>query len=43
MWTNTRIDEGAILFKKAETARSAIEEVIKPFLENHPEFKYFNW
>lgn len=43
MWTNTRIDEGAILFKKEETARNAIEEVIKPFLEEHPEFHYFRW
>lgn len=43
MWTNTRIDEGVVLFKKEETARNAIEEVIKPFLENHPEFKYYKW
>lgn len=43
MWTNTRIDEGAILFKKEETARNAIKEVIKPFLEEHPEFHYFRW
>ena len=43
MWTNTRIDEGAVLFKKEETARNAIKEVIKPFLEEHPEFHYFRW
>ena len=43
MWTSTRIDEGAVLFKKEETARNAIKEVIKPFLEEHPEFDYFRW
>lgn len=43
MWTNTRIDEGAILFQKEETAINAIEEVIKPFLEEHSEFHYFRW
>lgn len=43
MWTYDRIDEGAVLFKKEETARNAIEEVIKPFLEEYPEFHYFRW
>lgn len=43
MWTSTRIDEGVVYFKKQETARNAIEEVIKPFLEEHPEFHYFRW
>ncbi len=42
-WTNTRITEGVVYFKTEKTAKKAIEEVIKPFLENHPEFDYFNW
>ena len=42
-WTNTRITNGVVYFKKEETARKAIEEVINPFLKNHPEFNYFNW
>lgn len=41
MWTNTRIGEGVVYFKKQETARSAIKKVIEPFLEEHPEFHYF--
>lgn len=43
MWTNTRIGEGVVYFKKQETARNAIEEIIKPFLEEHSEFHYFRW
>lgn len=30
--------QGVVYFKDKETARSAIEEVVKPFLEEHPEF-----
>ncbi len=30
--------QGAIYFRDAETARSAIEEVIKPFMAEHPDF-----
>ena len=30
--------QGVVYFKDAETARSAIEEVVKPFLAEHPEF-----
>ena len=30
--------QGVVYFKDEETARSAIEEVVKPFLAEHPEF-----
>ena len=30
--------QGVVHFKDEETARSAIEEVVKPFLAEHPEF-----
>ncbi len=30
--------QGVVYFKDEETARSAIEEVVKPFLSEHPEF-----
>ena len=30
--------QGVVYFKDEKTARSAIEEVVKPFLEEHPEF-----
>ena len=30
--------QGVVYFKDAETAKSAIEEVVKPFLAEHPEF-----
>lgn len=43
VWTSTNITNGVVYFKKEETAQKAIKEVIKPFLENHPEFDYFNW
>lgn len=42
-WSNPRITEGVIYFKREETAQKAIEEVIKPFLEEHPDFNYFRW
>lgn len=32
--------QGVVYFKDAETAKSAIEEVVKPFLAEHPEFKW---
>lgn len=28
---------GVVYFKDAETAQSAIEEIVKPFMEQHPE------
>lgn len=30
--------QGVVYFKDEETARSALEEVVKPFLAEHPEF-----
>lgn len=32
--------QGVVYFKDAETAKSAIEEVVNPFLAEHPEFKW---
>lgn len=43
IWTQTMMTNGAVYFKKEETARKAIEEVIKPFLNEHPDFNYFRW
>lgn len=43
VWSLVNITDGVVYFKTEETAKRAIEEVIKPFLENHPEFDYFNW
>ena len=31
-------EQGAVYFREVETAQAAIEEVVKPFLEAHPEF-----
>jgi hypothetical protein len=31
---------GAVLFKDKETAEAAIEEIVKPFMEKHPEFRW---
>lgn len=32
--------QGVVYFKDAATAQAAIEEVVKPFLAEHPEFKW---
>ena len=31
---------GAVLFKDEKTAEAALEEIVKPFMENHPEFRW---
>jgi hypothetical protein len=31
---------GAVFFKDKETAEAAIEEIVKPFMEKHPEFRW---
>lgn len=43
VWAKTNITNGVVYFKTKETALQAIKEVIKPFLENHPKFNYYNW
>lgn len=35
---DARKKQGTIYFKNRETANAAIEEVVKPFMEEHPEF-----
>lgn len=35
-----QIDLGTVFFYTIETARNAIEEVVKPFMEAHPNFKW---
>ncbi len=32
--------EGSICFKDMETAEAAIEEIVKPFMEKHPNFRW---
>ena len=39
-YANTYRDVHTVYFYKYETAENAIEEIIKPFMKAHPEFKF---
>ena len=37
-WNNDVKNVGVIYFDSEETAKAAIEEIVKPFIEEHPNF-----